>query len=118
MAYVAPDDSHMGFGLGRSITLSDAPPENRMRPSVSHLFRSAGALLGAKVAGVLLTGMGRDGADELRALKEAGALTFAQDEESSVVHGMPGYAISLGAASFVLPPEEISRLLGSLVRKS
>jgi len=118
IAYVAPDGSHMGLGLARTIILSDAPPENRMRPSVAHLFRSAGVVLGAKTAGVLLTGMGRDGAEELKTLKEGGALTFAQDEESSVVHGMPGYAISLGAASFVLPPEEISRLLGSLVRKS
>jgi two-component system chemotaxis response regulator CheB len=118
VAYVAPDGFQMGLTAARHIALSDAPPENRMRPSVSHLFRSARAVLGSRVAGVLLTGMGQDGSEELKALKDRGAITFAQDEESSVVHGMPGHAIFLGAASYVLPPEEIARVLVTLLRKS
>jgi two-component system chemotaxis response regulator CheB len=116
-AYVAPDGAHMGVTATGQIALSDAPPENRMKPSVSYLFRSAEAAFGSKVAGVLLTGMGQDGAEELKALRDAGAVTIAQDRESSVVHGMPGRAISLGAARYILPPEEISRLLITLLRK-
>ena len=117
VAYVAPDGLHMGFASAKQIALSSAPPEHRMRPSVSHLFRSAHATFGSKVAAVLLTGMGQDGAQELKALKEAGAVTLAQDEESSVVHGMPGHAIFLGAASYILSPDEISRMLAHLCIK-
>jgi two-component system chemotaxis response regulator CheB len=63
----------------------------------------------------LLTGMGKDGAQELKLMKERGAITIAQDQESSVVHGMPGEAISLGAATYVLSPEKIAASLTSLV---
>jgi len=78
-----------------------------MRPSASFLFRSVKAAFGPDAVVVLLTGMGVDGAAELKQLKDAGALTIAQDEESSVVHGMPGQAIKIGAAKLVLPPEEL-----------
>jgi two-component system chemotaxis response regulator CheB len=66
---------------------------------------------------VLLTGVGRDGAEELKTMKERGAITIAQDEESSVVHGMPGEAIKLGAATHVLAPEGIAAMLAALVKK-
>ena len=115
--YVAPDDFHMGLEKGPNITLSDNAPENRLRPSVSYLFRSAAHVLGPAAVGVLLTGMGRDGAEELKAMKDQGAITIAQDEESSVVHGMPGEAIKLGAATYVLSPEGITALLAELVKK-
>ena len=113
-AYVAPDGRHMGVQHGGRIVLSDAPPENGMRPAVSFLFRSLAATLAPHVVAVMLTGMGRDGVDELKRLKEAGALTIAQDENSSVVFGMPGQAVEAGAVSHVLPPDAIAGLLASI----
>jgi two-component system chemotaxis response regulator CheB len=115
--YVAPDGLHMGLESGPTIALSDHAPENHLRPSVSYLFRSVAQVLGPAAVGVLLTGMGRDGAEELKAMKDKGAITIAQDEESSVVHGMPGEAIKLGAATYVLPPEEITAMLMELVKQ-
>jgi two-component system, chemotaxis family, protein-glutamate methylesterase/glutaminase len=114
--YVAPDGFHMGLENGPAIALSDHAPENHVRPSVSYLFRSVAQVLGPAAVGVLLTGMGRDGAEELKAMKDKGAVTIAQDEESSVVHGMPGEAIKLGAAMYVLPPEGITAMLVELVK--
>lgn len=113
-AYVAPDGSHMGVKAGNRIQLGHGPPENGLRPSVSYLFRTAAQVYGAKAAGVLLTGMGKDGAAELKSLRDMGAVTIVQDEESSVVFGMPGEAVKLGAAMHILDPEKISRLLQSL----
>lgn len=114
--YVAPDGFHMGIANGPRIKLSDDPSEsNGLRPSVAHLFRSVAQVLGPRAVGVLLTGMGRDGAVELKMMKDMGALTIAQDEASSVVHGMPGEAIKLGAAMYVLPPEAIAAMLVDLV---
>jgi two-component system chemotaxis response regulator CheB len=115
--YVAPDGFQMGVkGISR-IALSHDAPEYGLRPSVSFLFRSLAEVYGRRSVGVLLTGMGKDGAAELQSMKERGAVTFAQDEESSVVHGMPGEAIKLEAATYVLPPEKISAALQSLVKK-
>jgi two-component system chemotaxis response regulator CheB len=113
-AYVAPDGHHMGVRRGGRILLSDAAPESGMRPAVSFLFRSLAATMAPHVAAVLLTGMGRDGVDELMRLKQAGALTIAQDEKSSVVFGMPGQAVEAGAVSHVLPPDAIAELLAGL----
>ena len=98
--------------------LSRAMPEHFLRPSVSYLFRSVAECCAEKAVGILLTGMGRDGAEELARMRESGAITMAQDEESSVVHGMPGEAIKLGGVEYVLPPEEIGRKLANLVRGS
>ncbi len=112
--YVAPDGLHLKVAPNRKVWLSSEEPENGLRPSVSALFRSVARVYGRKAAGVLLTGMGKDGAEELRLMREQGALTIAQDRESSVVHGMPGYAISLGAAAYVLPPERIPLALKEL----
>jgi two-component system chemotaxis response regulator CheB len=67
--------------------------------------------------GILLSGMGKDGAEELKRLRDAGAVTIAQDEESSVVHGMPGEAIQIGAARHVLPPEAIATILATIGTK-
>ena len=117
-AYVAPEDFHMGVQSGLRIALADRAPENGLRPSVAYLFRSVAQVLGPCAVGVLLTGMGRDGAEELRALKDMGAVTFAQDEASSVVHGMPGEAIKLNAATHILPPEGIAAMLTNLTRKA
>jgi len=82
---------------------------------VSFLFKSVIQSFGEKAIFVLLTGMGRDGAEEMAKMKKLGGFTIAQDKESSVVHGMPGEAIRLGGASVVLPPEKIPSKLIELV---
>lgn len=114
-AYVAPDGLHMGIGPGNRIALSHGEPENGLRPSVSYLFRSVMKTYGKQAIGILLTGMGRDGAEELKLMKDSGALTIAQDKKSSVVHGMPGEAIGLGGATYVLPADRIAAALTHLV---
>ena len=112
--YVAPDACQMKVEQGGKIVLTQDEPENGLRPSVSYLFRSLAAVYGGDAVAGLLTGMGRDGAEELRFLKEKGAVTFAQDKDSSVVHGMPGEAIKLDAAMFILAPDKIAAVLTSL----
>lgn len=116
--YIAPDGFHMKLGSSGRIALSSDQPENGHRPSVSHLFRSVAAVLGGNAIGVLLTGMGKDGAEELGLMRQKGAVTIAQDQESSIVHGMPGEAISLDAATYVLAPAGIAEVLGSLVKQT
>ena len=113
--YLAPDDFHMAIGAGGGIILTREDPENHLRPAVSFLFRSLAKVYGPNALGVLLTGMGRDGAEELKAMKDQGAITIAQDQESSVVHGMPGVAIALGGATHVLPADKIAAALVGLV---
>ena len=85
-----------------------------MCPSVSHLFRAIDPELRAATAAVLLTGMGKDGAAEMKRLREQGAITIAQDRASSAVYGMPGEALRLDAAMLVLDPSEIGKLLARL----
>lgn len=116
--YFAPDDLHMGIDAKRRIRLYKTAPENGIRPSVSHLFRSCVEVYGADAVGILLTGMGRDGADELKKMKDAGAITMVQDRESSVVYGMPGEALRLGAAVYVLTPENIAGALETLADRA
>ncbi|MFA6448116.1 MAG: chemotaxis-specific protein-glutamate methyltransferase CheB [bacterium] len=115
-AYIAPDGIHMGVGRDKRIFLSDHGPENGLRPSVAYLFKTVKEEFGANAAGVLLSGMGKDGAEELKMMKERGAVTIAQDNESSIVHGMPGEAIRLGAAKYILPPEGIADILMTLAQ--
>lgn len=117
-AYIAPDGFQMSVEDGARVGLSKDEPENGLRPSVSYLFRSVAKLYGRKAAGVLLTGMGKDGANELKLMKEKGALTLVQDRESSVVHGMPGEAIRLDASTYVLSPEGIAAALSNLAKQS
>lgn len=114
-AYLAPDGCQMRVDHAGRLRCSAEPPENGLRPSVSCLFRSVASSYGAQGVGILLTGMGRDGADELKLMRDAGAVTFAQDQASSVVFGMPGEAVKIGAATYVLPPEKIADKLRSLV---
>ena len=116
-AYIAPDGFQMQVGMGGKLLLTEDEPENGHRPSVCYLFRSVARIYGSKAVGVLLTGMGRDGAEGLKAMRDKGAVTIAQDQESSVVHGMPGEAIRLDAATYVLPPNRIAAALANLVNK-
>ena len=120
-AYVAPGSHHllvMWDGAKYVCRLHDGPQVNRHKPSVDVLFRSMAASAGAATIGVLLTGMGDDGARGLLELKQAGATTLVQDEASSVVWGMPGAAWKLGAAAEMLPLDHIAARLLSLSRQS
>lgn len=115
-AYVAPNGYQtMVDGTGR-IRLEKGNPINGHCPSVSYLFNSVAKAYGAHAAGVLLTGMGKDGAAELGLMKKKGAVTMAQDKESSVVYGMPGEAVILGAATFILAPDKIADALACMTR--
>ena len=115
--HIAPDGHQMGIERGERIVLTLDEPENGLRPSVSYLFRSVTEVYGCDAVAGLLTGMGRDGAEELKLLKERGAITFAQDKDSSVVYGMPGEAVRLDAAMLVLPPEKIASVLANLANR-
>jgi two-component system chemotaxis response regulator CheB len=107
-AYMAPGDYHIGVKSLNSIHISKELPESGLRPSVSFLFRSIRKVYRNKVLAILLSGMGADGAYELKLLKDEGSTTIAQDALSSLIHGMPGEAIKLGAASHILSPAEIA----------
>jgi two-component system chemotaxis response regulator CheB len=115
-AYIAPDGVHMGLDTSGRIVFEGSEPENGLRPAVSYLFRSVANVFGKNIVGVLLTGMGKDGAKELKMMKEKGAITIAQDEESCVVYGMPGEAVNLNAATYVLSPPKIAELLAGLLK--
>jgi two-component system chemotaxis response regulator CheB len=117
-AYVAPDGFHMGVRSGNRVLLTRGSKDHAICPSVSHLFGSVVQTFGPNAVGILLTGMGRDGVDELKRLKDAGAITVAQDATSSVVHGMPGEAINIGAAQHVLSPQAIARMLATMTVRS
>ena len=110
MAYVAPGDAHLMVvwqGGRYRCRLSQGVEVNRHRPSVDVLFRSVANEAGAAAMGVILTGMGRDGASGMRELKDTGAFTVAQDEGTCVVFGMPKEAIAQGGVEEVLPLERI-----------
>lgn len=110
-AYVAPGHSHLSlrrYLTGFACVLKSGEPVNRHRPSVDVLFHSAAQELGPNAVGVLLTGMGKDGAAGLLAMRRAGAWTIAQDESSCIVYGMPREAVLLGAALEVVSLPEIA----------
>ncbi len=112
--YIAPGSQHLLIvqdKQGYRCKLNDGPPVNRHKPAVDVLFRSVAQTAGRNATGILLTGMGDDGARSLLEMREAGARTIAQDEESSVVWGMPGAAIKRGAAEQVLALEKIPSAL-------
>ncbi len=111
---LAPPDRHLLVRDGR-LRLSDGPPRHSCRPSVDVLFDSMADEFGGSAAGCLLTGMGRDGADGLLRMRRSGAVTFAQDEASCIVYGMPREAALLGAAAYVLPPAAIAGRLVELL---
>ena len=113
--YLAPHGAQMGITKDRQIHLTKEPRENHFCPSVSYLFESVAKAFGQSAMGILLTGMGQDGAGGLLQLSKAGGVTIAQDEETSVIFGMPGEAIRLGAAQYVLSPAQIAELLRGLV---
>ncbi len=112
---LAPSGRHLVVTRGQA-HLSDAPPVDTFKPSVTPLFVSAARHYGRRACGVLLTGMGRDGADGLKVIKDQGGTTLVQDEATSVVFGMPRAALELGAADRVLALDDIPRVLLELVK--
>jgi len=118
-AYVAPGHAHLAVRqlplVGYYAQLSESEPVNRHRPSVEVLFLSVAQAAGHGAVAVMLTGMGKDGARAMLALREAGAYNLAQDEASSVVFGMPREAIALGAIHEVVPLSQMAQRLQSAV---
>ena len=113
-ATVAPGGVHVRLTAGSAVRFDRGPHIHHCRPSVDVLFHSAAQAFGSSVVGVLLTGMGRDGADGLRVIRRAGGLTIAQDKDSSTVYGMPGAAVEVGAACLVMTPGEIGRWMADM----
>jgi len=117
--YIAPGDKHLLLvrnGARYECRLDDGPPVNRHKPSVDVLFRSVAQQAGRNAVGAILTGMGKDGALGLKEMLETGSTTIAQDEATSVVWGMPGEAAAIGAASEILPLQNIAGRILQLVR--
>jgi two-component system, chemotaxis family, protein-glutamate methylesterase/glutaminase len=122
VALVAPGNRHMVLQRSGSlyqVQIKDGPPVYHQRPSVDVLFHSVARNAGVNAVGVILTGMGADGARGLLAMREQGARTIAQDESSCVVYGMPKEAVKLGAADQVVPLDRVAKtLLAALAAKS
>ncbi len=118
--YFPAEKKHLELDSQGRFTYSVFPPLDGHRPSVTVTFKSVANFYGRATAGVLLTGMGRDGAEGMRAIASTGGITIAQDEKSCVVFGMPKEAIALGAVKHILPLQEIAPLLltSVFVRKS
>jgi two-component system chemotaxis response regulator CheB len=117
VAYIAPGGRHlvlMRRGAGYFLRVTDDPPVNRHRPSVDTLFRSIARAAGTQAIGVMLTGMGGDGADAMLEMSQHGAYTIAQDEASCVVFGMPRQAIAAGGVREIAPLSEIAGRLEAL----
>lgn len=116
--YVAPADAHLTCTANRHICLTSGPAVAGQKPSGSVLFSSLAETQGSKAVGVLLTGMGEDGATGLKEMYDRGAFTIAEHESTAVVNGMPGAAVRMGGASAVLPLHEIGRRLKQLFAAS
>lgn len=117
--YVAPGDYHMTIkadGPTVRISLNQDAPENFCRPAVDPLFRSVAEVFGNRALCIVLTGMGRDGAAGAKVVAEAGGSVVAQDEETSVVWGMPGAAYATGVCSAVLPITDIAPFINNATK--
>lgn len=112
--YLAADDRHLGVDAQGRLALSDGPAIGGFRPSATHLFECVARTYGAAVAAVILTGMGSDGVAGLRTVKSAGGRVLAQDEETSIVYGMPREAIAAGIVDLVAPVSEVAPWLSEL----
>jgi len=117
VVYFPPDRLHLEVDVAGRLRLSNVPPVNGHRPSVTHLFKSVAKCFGKKAVGVLLTGMGGDGAEGLVELRRAGGRTLVQNEESCVVFGMPKVAIEQGAAQWILPLDQIASRIADLCQR-
>lgn len=118
VAYLSPDNRHLGARAPGCIQLSDAPPVGGFRPSGTYLFESAAKFAGPALTAVILTGMGSDGVAGLEKVRLAGGTVLAQDEESSVVYGMPRDAVVAGLVDTILGVEEIAPRLVALAQEA
>jgi two-component system chemotaxis response regulator CheB len=117
--YIAQTDKHLMLrgmdGQGCCLRYNDDAPENNQKPAADVLFRTAAESLGASIISVVLTGMGSDGAEGTRRIREMGGITLAQDEETSLIYGMPKSAAETGCVDMVLPldriPDELVKLI-------
>lgn len=119
-AYIAPGNYHMTVREKegkRILAMNQEPPVNYCRPSVDVLFRSVAEIYGAEALGMIMTGMGQDGLNGIRAMKAKGAVIFAQDQASSVVWGMPSFVVREGLADCVLPLDQMSAAIEGCVQK-
>jgi two-component system, chemotaxis family, protein-glutamate methylesterase/glutaminase len=105
---IAPAGTHLGLSGAARVELGQGPPVDGHRPSASHLFASVARVFGPRAVGVILTGMGSDGAAGLLEMRRAGGTVLAQDEASCVVAGMPGAAVAVGAVDQVVPLGELA----------
>ena len=112
--YIAPDDRHLGVTVDGQVQVSNTAPVGGFRPSGTALFRSVARAYGAGSVALILTGMGQDGLDGVRELRQAGGRVIAQDEATSIVFGMPGVVVAAGLADEVLPLEALSAHLKGL----
>ncbi|MBI5375279.1 MAG: chemotaxis-specific protein-glutamate methyltransferase CheB [Candidatus Schekmanbacteria bacterium] len=115
--YFPPENFHLIIDSEGKFRYSSQSPVDGHRPSATVMFHSMAQQFGSSAIGVLLTGMGRDGADGMKAIRDAGGITIAQDEKTSIVFSMPKHAIELDAAQYVLPVDEIARAILTLVNK-
>ena len=118
VVFIAPHDFHMMVVSGGRIRLNKALPIKGHRPSANVLFSSVAKVYNKNSIGVVLTGMGEDGATGLVEMRKSGSKTIVQDEESSVIFGMPKVAIEMGAAEEVLPIDRIGKFLNRTVTNS
>lgn len=117
IVYFAPDDYNMSISKSGLVALDHCIAKTGICPSVAHLFSSVVKEYGSRSLGIILTGMGNDGAKELKMMFDAGAVTIAQSKESAMIFGMPAVAIELGAAKYILSAEEISNFLFEIEKK-
>jgi two-component system chemotaxis response regulator CheB len=113
--YLAPDDGHLGLADRSTLLVSRGEPIGGFRPSGTFLFESVSRALGASSLGVILTGMGQDGVEGLRAIHRAGGHVLAQDEESCVVFGMPGAAVAAGVVHSTVPLSSLALRISGCV---
>ena len=115
--YLAPGGVHLTLIRNSVFHLHDGEKVNSVRPSVDVAMKSVAALSGIKMAGVILTGMGADGADGISHIKKLGGITIAQDQKTSVIYGMPKAAAETGSVDFILPTDQIADKLKKYFEK-